>query len=40
MLWLGAMAAKANGEACGQCGGRTYLIERRGELATARVCPC
>jgi DNA replication protein DnaC len=34
------MAAKANGEACGQCGGRTYLIERRGELATARVCPC
>ncbi|NPC71943.1 DNA replication protein [Corallococcus sp. AB004] len=34
------MAAKANGEACGLCGGRTYVIERRGELATARVCTC
>ncbi|RKH14159.1 DNA replication protein [Corallococcus sp. CA053C] len=34
------MAAKANGEACGECSGRTYLIERRGELASARVCPC
>jgi DNA replication protein DnaC len=35
------MAAKANGvEACGVCAGRTYVIERRGDLACAKVCVC
>ncbi|WIG98382.1 ATP-binding protein [Myxococcus sp. SDU36] len=34
------MAPKANGEACGVCGGRTYVIERRGEQAHARICAC
>ncbi|AEI68346.1 ATP-binding protein [Corallococcus macrosporus] len=34
------MAPKANGEACGVCGGRTYVIERRGDQALARTCEC
>ncbi|HEX8823346.1 MAG TPA: ATP-binding protein [Archangium sp.] len=34
------MVTKANGEVCGECGGRTYLIERRGDRAHARVCTC
>lgn len=34
------MGTKASGEVCGECGGRTYLIERRGDRAHARVCPC
>ncbi|QDE91607.1 DNA replication protein [Myxococcus xanthus] len=34
------MAPKANGEACGVCGGRTYVIERRGDQAQARICAC
>ncbi|MFP2957678.1 ATP-binding protein [Myxococcus sp. 1LA] len=34
------MAPKANGEACGVCGGRTYVIERRGDQAQARTCAC
>ncbi|HZH15513.1 MAG TPA: ATP-binding protein [Archangium sp.] len=34
------MGTKASGEVCGECGGRTYLIERRGDRAHARVCTC
>ena len=34
------MVTKASGEVCGACQGRTYVIERRGELAHARVCSC
>jgi len=34
------MGTKASGEVCGECGGRTYLIERRGDWAHARVCAC
>ncbi|MCP3143675.1 ATP-binding protein [Pyxidicoccus xibeiensis] len=34
------MAAKATGEACGVCSGRTYVLERRGDLAQARACVC
>ncbi|MFE8600277.1 ATP-binding protein [Archangium violaceum] len=34
------MGIKASGEVCGECGGRTYLIERRGDRAQARVCTC
>ncbi|MBJ6762124.1 ATP-binding protein [Myxococcaceae bacterium JPH2] len=38
---MGEMAAKANvGEGCGVCAGRTYVIERRGDLAGAKVCAC
>ena len=37
---MGEMTAKANGEACGVCGGRTYVIERRGDQAQARICVC
>ncbi len=33
--------AKAMGEAaCGVCGGRTYVLERRGDHAQAKVCVC
>ncbi|QRO00980.1 ATP-binding protein [Archangium violaceum] len=34
------MVTKAIGEVCGECGGRTYVIERRGDRAHARVCTC
>jgi DNA replication protein DnaC len=34
------MGTKASGEVCGECGGRTYRIERRGDRAHARVCTC
>jgi DNA replication protein DnaC len=34
------MVTKAIGEVCGECGGRTYVIERRGDRAHARVCRC
>jgi len=34
------MGAKATGEACGVCGGRTYVLERRGDQAQARICVC
>jgi DNA replication protein DnaC len=34
------MVTKANGAVCGECGGRTYVIERRGDQAHARVCTC
>lgn len=34
------MVTKAIGEVCGECGGRTYVIERRGDRAHARVCSC
>ncbi|WPB73747.1 ATP-binding protein [Archangium violaceum] len=34
------MGIKASGEVCAECGGRTYLIERRGDRAQARVCTC
>lgn len=34
------MVTKAIGEVCGECGGRTYVIERRGDRAHARVCAC
>jgi DNA replication protein DnaC len=30
----------SGGGACGVCGGRTYLIERQGDRAHARVCAC
>jgi DNA replication protein DnaC len=30
----------SGGGACGVCGGRTYLIERQGDRAHARVCVC
>lgn len=30
----------SGGGACGVCGGRTYLIERQGDRAHARVCQC
>jgi DNA replication protein DnaC len=34
------MVTKVSGEVCGECGGRTYVIERRGDGAHARVCTC
>ncbi len=34
------MVTKASGEVCGECGGRTYVIDRRGDRANARVCTC
>lgn len=34
------MVTKAIGEVCGECRGRTYVIERRGDRAHARVCAC
>ena len=34
------MVTKASGAVCGECGGRTYVIERRGDQAHARVCSC
>ncbi|MGZ3459501.1 MAG: ATP-binding protein [Archangium sp.] len=34
------MVTKASGEVCGECGGRTYVIERREDRAHARVCRC
>ncbi|WNG46255.1 DNA replication protein [Archangium minus] len=34
------MVTKASGEVCGECGGRTYVIERQGDRAHARVCKC
>ena len=34
------MVTKASGAVCGECGGRTYVIEPRGERAQARVCRC
>ncbi len=34
------MGTKASGEVCGACGGRTYVIERQGDRAHARVCAC
>jgi DNA replication protein DnaC len=34
------MVTKASGEVCGECGGRTYVIERRVDRAHARVCTC
>jgi DNA replication protein DnaC len=34
------MVTKASGEVCSECGGRTYVIERRGDRAHARVCTC
>ncbi|XXF80462.1 ATP-binding protein [Myxococcaceae bacterium GXIMD 01537] len=40
-MGLGVMGAtKATGEVCQDCGGRTYVIERRGDRAHARVCRC
>ncbi len=34
------MGTKGSGGACGVCGGRTYLIERHGDRAHARICEC
>jgi DNA replication protein DnaC len=34
------MGTKGSSGACGVCGGRTYLIERQGDWAHARVCQC
>jgi DNA replication protein DnaC len=34
------MGTKGSGGACGVCGGRTYLIERQGDRAHARICQC
>jgi DNA replication protein DnaC len=34
------MGTQGSGGACGVCGGRTYLIERQGDRAHARVCQC
>lgn len=34
------MGAKAAGEGCAVCGGRTWVLERRGDVAQARVCVC
>jgi DNA replication protein DnaC len=36
----GDMGTKGSGVVCGECGGRTYLIERQGDRAHARVCTC
>jgi DNA replication protein DnaC len=33
------MVTKASGAVCGVCEGRTYVIERQGDRAHARVCP-
>lgn len=34
------MGTKGSGGACGVCGGRTYIIERQGDRAHARICEC
>ncbi|EPX60635.1 Helicase loader DnaI [Cystobacter fuscus DSM 2262] len=34
------MVSKVSGEVCGTCEGRTYVIERQGDRAHARVCSC
>ncbi|NTX01443.1 ATP-binding protein [Myxococcus sp. CA040A] len=34
------VGAKATGEGCRVCAGRTYVIERHGDQAQARVCAC
>jgi len=34
------MGTKGSGGVCGVCGGRTYLIERQGDRAHARICDC
>jgi len=34
------MVTKSSGAVCGVCEGRTYVIERRGDRAHARVCAC
>jgi DNA replication protein DnaC len=40
-MGLDAMGAiKTTGEVCAACGGRTYVIERKGDRAHARVCQC
>jgi DNA replication protein DnaC len=39
-MGLDMVASKASGAVCGACEGRTYVIERRGDRAQARVCAC
>lgn len=36
----GDMVSKVSGDVCGVCEGRTYVIERQGDRAHARVCGC
>ncbi len=39
-MGLGMTASKASAEVCGECRGKTYVIDRRGDRAQARVCAC